>query len=161
MTITRQQAQELLSESATVYSAAGKRIGSMGQIYVVDDKTGDPSWVTIETGLFGLKTSFAPLEGARIDDEGLHLGVDEEAVKDAPRIDPDGSLSPAEEEQLYRHYGLDETEAETDTEAAPDGADEVAAPAEGRFARLRKYVSSEHNAADPDKTTPDAPPRRA
>ena len=28
-------------------------------------------------------------------------------MKDAPKIDPDGEISPQEEMELYRHYGLD------------------------------------------------------
>ena len=28
-------------------------------------------------------------------------------VKDAPKIDPDGELSEHEEDELYRHYGVD------------------------------------------------------
>ena len=30
--------------------------------------------------------------------------TNKDAVKDAPRIDADGHLSPAEEEELYRYY---------------------------------------------------------
>jgi hypothetical protein len=156
MSITTQQAQELLSGSATVYSASGERIGKIGQVYA-DDETNAPSWVTIETGLFGLKTTFAPLEGARIDGEGLHLRFEEETVKDAPRIDPDGTLTPAEEEQLYRHYGLGEFAVETKTGGTPDRGDDVDAPADRRGVRLRKYVRTDSN---PDELSPDAPPGR-
>jgi hypothetical protein len=160
MTITTQQARDLLSGSPIVYSANGERIGKLGQIYV-DDQTGEPSWVTIDTGLFGLKTSFAPLDGARIDSDGLHLRYDEELVKDAPRIDPDGTLTPAEEERLYLHYGLAETTAGTRTGDTAERADDVAAPAERGGGRLRKYVSSDATDSSPDKASPDAPPRRA
>ena len=42
-----------------VISTSGDKIGSFGQIYV-DDETGEPTFVTVNTGLFGLKQSFVP-----------------------------------------------------------------------------------------------------
>src|SRR5690349_20528605 len=35
-----------------VYDSDGSKIGRAGQIYV-DDETGEPEWVTVNTGLFG------------------------------------------------------------------------------------------------------------
>jgi uncharacterized protein (TIGR02271 family) len=88
-----------------VVSASGDKIGSIGQIYL-DDQTGEPTFVTANTGLFGLKQSFVPLQGARVEGEDLVVDYDKETVKDAPRIDDDGSLSPEEEDELYAYYGL-------------------------------------------------------
>jgi uncharacterized protein YrrD len=42
----------------------GDKIGKIGQIYL-DDRTGQPQWVTISTGMFGSKESFAPLRISR------------------------------------------------------------------------------------------------
>jgi uncharacterized protein (TIGR02271 family) len=88
-----------------VISSSGDKIGSIGQIYV-DDQTGDPTFVTANTGLFGMKQSFVPLQGARVQDGDLIVDYDKDTVKDAPRIDDDGSLTPEEEDQLYTYYGL-------------------------------------------------------
>ena len=88
-----------------VISTSGDKIGSVGQIYV-DDETGEPTFVTVNTGLFGLKQSFVPLQGARMEDGNLVVNYDKETVKDAPRIDDDGSLTPEEEDELYSYYGL-------------------------------------------------------
>ena len=88
-----------------VVSASGEKIGSIGQIYL-DDQTGEPSFVTANTGLFGLKQSFVPLQGARVQGGDVVVDYDKETVKDAPRIDDDGSLTPAEEDELYTYYGL-------------------------------------------------------
>ena len=88
-----------------VISTSGDKIGSVGQIYL-DDQTGDPSFATVKTGLFGLKQSFVPLQGARLEDGNLVVNYDKETVKDAPRIDDDGSLTPEEEDELYSYYGL-------------------------------------------------------
>jgi hypothetical protein len=46
--------------------------------------------------------------------------LDKEQVKDAPRIDPDGELSPDEERRLWEHYGMsdyDEWQGEDRTTA--------------------------------------------
>jgi hypothetical protein len=88
-----------------VVSASGEKIGSIGQIYL-DDQTGEPTFATVNTGLFGLSQSFVPLQGARVQDGDLVVNYDKETVKDAPRIDDDGALSPAEEDELYTYYGL-------------------------------------------------------
>jgi uncharacterized protein (TIGR02271 family) len=88
-----------------VVSASGDKIGSIGQIYL-DDQTGEPTFVTANTGLFGMSQSFVPLQGARVQDGDLVVNYDKETVKDAPRIDDDGSLTPEEEDELYTYYGL-------------------------------------------------------
>lgn len=102
MSITVEQIQGL---TGNVYGQNSEKIGSIGEIYL-DDESGRPSWVTTKTGLFGSSESFAPLEGARIDGDDIYLDFDQDKVKSAPRIDPDGSLSPQEEDELYQYYGL-------------------------------------------------------
>ena len=86
--------------NGNVVSPSGEKIGSIGQVYV-DDQTGEPTFVTANTGLFGMSQSFVPLQGARVQDGDLVVDYDKETVKDAPRIDDDGSLAPEEEDQLY------------------------------------------------------------
>jgi uncharacterized protein (TIGR02271 family) len=83
----------------------GNKIGSIGQIYV-DDQTGEPNWVTAKTGLFGTAESFVPLSGASISGSDIVVTYDKATVKDAPRVDDDGHLSPEEEDALYRYYRL-------------------------------------------------------
>ena len=38
----------------------GDKLGKIGNVYL-DDRTGEPAWVTVNTGLFGTKESFVPL----------------------------------------------------------------------------------------------------
>ena len=97
-----------------VYDSSGNKIGSASEVYL-DDQTGQPEWVTVKTGLFGTKESFVPIRDADLTDDGVRVHVSKEKVKDAPKIDTDGHLSPQEEEQLYRYYGLGGTETRTDT----------------------------------------------
>ena len=90
-----------------VYDEAGEKIGSAGEVYL-DDESGQPEWVTVKTGLFGTKESFVPICDANLTNDGLRIPVTKAQVKDAPKIDTDGHLSPAEEAELYRYYGMTE-----------------------------------------------------
>jgi uncharacterized protein (TIGR02271 family) len=62
--------------------------------------------VTVKTGLFGTKETFVPIREADLTGDGLRVPVSKAQVKDAPKIDTDGHLSPQEEEELYRYYGV-------------------------------------------------------
>jgi len=90
---------------ANVVDTEGRKVGTVGQVYL-DSSTNQPSWVTVKTGLFGTSESFAPLESADWTGDELRIGYDKDFVKDAPRIDTDGSLESADEDALYRYYGL-------------------------------------------------------
>ena len=87
----------------TAVDVEGNKIGKIGQVYL-DDQSGDPQWVTVSTGLFGTKESFAPLSGSRWDGEDLRLAVSKDQVKDAPNLDADGHLEDAENDRLYSYY---------------------------------------------------------
>src|SRR3954464_12239140 len=88
-----------------VYDESGEKIGSAAEGYL-DDETGQPEGVTVRTGLFGTKESFVPIRDADLTDDGLRVPVSKARVKDAPKVDADGHLSPEEEQELYRYYGL-------------------------------------------------------
>jgi uncharacterized protein (TIGR02271 family) len=88
-----------------VYDESGEKIGSAAEVYL-DDETGQPEWVTVRTGLFGTKESFVPIREADLTDDGVRVPVSKTQVKDAPKIDTDGHLSPQEEQELYRYYGM-------------------------------------------------------
>jgi uncharacterized protein (TIGR02271 family) len=105
--INQDQLPQLASGGGNVYSTQRDKIGRIGQIYL-DDQTHDPKWVTVSTGLFGTSESFVPLTDATADGNDILVGYGKDQVKDAPRIDPDGSLSPDEEQQLYIYYGIDD-----------------------------------------------------
>jgi len=88
-----------------VYDESGQKIGSASEVYL-DDETGQPEWVTVRTGLFGTKESFVPIRNADLTDDGVRVPVSKDRVKDAPKIDTDGHLSPEEEQELYTYYGM-------------------------------------------------------
>ena len=88
-----------------VYDESGDKIGSASEVYL-DDDTGQPEWVTVRTGLFGTKESFVPIRDADLTDDGVRVHVAKDQVKGAPKIDAEGHLSPEEERELYRYYGM-------------------------------------------------------
>jgi uncharacterized protein (TIGR02271 family) len=94
----------------------GDKLGKVGQVYL-DDQTGRPEWATVSTGLFGTSETFVPLAEAQIADGTLRVPYQKAKVKDAPRVDADGHLSPEQEEQLYRYYGVGNGAAGHDTNA--------------------------------------------
>jgi uncharacterized protein (TIGR02271 family) len=93
-------------QGATMVDRDGDKIGTIESIYV-DDQTGQPEWALVNTGLFGTKSSFVPLAQAAATGDQVQVPYQKQLVKDAPRIDPDQHLSESEEQQLWRHYGLD------------------------------------------------------
>ncbi len=64
--------------------AEGNRIGKISKVYL-DDQTGQPRWVLVETGL-------------------VVLAVSKDQVKDAPNIDPDAKISESEQDALRQYY---------------------------------------------------------
>ncbi|WP_067897026.1 PRC and DUF2382 domain-containing protein [Nocardia vaccinii] len=90
----------------TVYDSAGDKIGKVKQIYV-DNVSGTPTWAAVSTGMFR-SDSMVPLAGAQHQpDKGtLQVGVDKAHIKSAPYLDDDGRISPAAEQELLRHYGV-------------------------------------------------------
>ncbi|MFI6858446.1 PRC and DUF2382 domain-containing protein [Streptomyces sp. NPDC050421] len=115
-------------DGLTVYDTEGEKIGNVGRVYV-DDSTGRPDWITVKTGLFGMKESFVPLAGARRVGSDLHISHPKDRVKEAPRVDADAHLSVSEEEELYRHYGLSRnTKANLGDPAGADGTTSADAP---------------------------------
>jgi len=159
-------------QGATMVDPDGDKIGTVESIYV-DDQTGEPEWALVNTGLFGTKASFVPLAQASGSGDQVQVPYEKQLVKDAPRIDTDQHLSEAEEQELWRHYGLDYGSGYSDTADGDGDAvyDQVQDTAVGRDvsgpttdeamtrseeelqvgtqtreagrARLRKYVTTE------------------
>ncbi|GAB2625113.1 PRC and DUF2382 domain-containing protein [Kocuria himachalensis] len=91
--------------SATAYGSDGNKIGKVEQVFL-DDNTEEVTFVTVNTGLFGTKESFVPADGAQQDGDRLVLPYTKDVIKDAPNVDADQHLSPAEEEEIYRYYKM-------------------------------------------------------
>src|ERR687889_1383779 len=154
-------------QGSTMVDRDGDRIGEIDAIYV-DDETGEPEWALVNTGFFGTRSSFVPLAQAAAHGDQVQVPYDKQRVKDAPNMDPDGHLSEQEEQELWRHYGLDYGTGDTGTGRADTYEDrdtvgrDVSGPTsddamtrseeelsvgtqsrERGRARLRKYVTTE------------------
>jgi uncharacterized protein (TIGR02271 family) len=146
----------------TMVDRDGDRIGTIEDLYA-DDRTGEPEWALVDTGLFGTRSTFVPLAQASQRDGEVQVPYEKQLVKDAPGVEADQHLSEAEEQQLWRHYGLDYQPADRTAEAPTDadgydraatGRDDAMTRSEeelqvgsqtrerGRV-RLRKYVTTE------------------
>jgi uncharacterized protein (TIGR02271 family) len=113
MSIDTKQLSSVLGKP--VYGSDGEKIGKVGQVFL-DDVTGKPEWVTVQTGMFGNKESFVPVGQSEFAEDGLTVPFDKDIVKDAPQVDADqGHLSQEEEADLYRHYGMDYSDEISDS----------------------------------------------
>jgi uncharacterized protein (TIGR02271 family) len=88
----------------TAVDANGDKVGKIDEVYF-DRSSGEPEWATVNTGLFGMRTSFVPLSGAERGEDAVRLASTKDQIKDAPNVDADGELSTEEEQRLYEHYG--------------------------------------------------------
>ena len=122
--MTHQTQDVLALRGQDLMSQDGDKLGTIEEIYL-DTDTNQPEWALITTGLFGTKQSFVPISGAATEGDSLTVPFDKATVKDAPKVDPDGALSDREEQELYRHYGLDYgngNDSGSGTEREPDTA---------------------------------------
>ncbi|MGL5816695.1 MAG: PRC and DUF2382 domain-containing protein [Phycicoccus sp.] len=125
-----------------VHGSDGK-LGQAAQIYL-DDVTGKPEWVTVKTGLLGTRETFVPVAQAQVEGDDLRVPYDKETVKDAPTIDSDDDhLSQEQEAGLYRHYGLDYSEQQSDSGLPENGQDDTA-----RSARETRPATDAHTPTD-------------
>jgi uncharacterized protein (TIGR02271 family) len=101
-------------QGRTMVDPAGDKLGTIDAIYL-DDETGQPEWATVTSGLFTAKTAFVPLAQAQDTGDSVQVPYDKQQVKNAPTMEADGSLSQENEAELYRHYGLDDSEHRSDS----------------------------------------------
>jgi len=138
---------------STVNDTSGEKVGKVGQVYL-DDQSGQPQWVTVSTGLFGTKESFVPVTQASFADGVLTAPVTKDLVKDAPQIDQDGHITPEQEAELYRHYGLSRDDAGTQQTTPVDREVPVAAAA-GQYADSDRTDQAGYGSAGHDTSGPD------
>jgi uncharacterized protein (TIGR02271 family) len=102
-----------LTDHGVVLDQSGDKIGKVGQVYL-DDDSGRPEWVTVATGWFGSSESFVPVAQADVQGNEVRVPFAKDKVKDAPRLEADEHISPEQEQELYRYYGLSYGRSERD-----------------------------------------------
>jgi stress response protein YsnF/sporulation protein YlmC with PRC-barrel domain len=136
-------------QGAPVYDDAGDRIGSVEEIFY-DTQMNEPAWVGIGTGFLGTKRVLVPVEGARVEGDGVYVPYPKDKVKDSPDIDSD-EIDRETENELYAYYGLtgggSGTEATGESDASMTRSEEELRvgkrATETGQARLRKWVETE------------------
>jgi uncharacterized protein (TIGR02271 family) len=165
--ITREQIPAVLDHP--VYDGDGNKVGDAKHVFL-DDVTGRPEWVSVKTGLFGMRESFVPIHNATMVEDHMEVPYPKDKVKDAPNVDIDagGHLSEDEEHRLYDYYriewdaawqeanqpgeggwahpGTKETQGTSADDAMTRSEEQMHVGTERREvgrARLRKYVITE------------------
>jgi sporulation protein YlmC with PRC-barrel domain len=105
-----EQAEMMEWRGCEVVDQDGDKVGKLDEIYL-DRETGKPEWAIVNTGMFGRKSSFVPLKEALREGDMIRVPYQKEQIKDAPSVDPDGEITPEEEQQVYSHYGLEYSQA--------------------------------------------------
>jgi uncharacterized protein (TIGR02271 family) len=117
MTMSTESVAQL--RGADVIDNSGDKVGTVEEIYL-DQESGQPEWALVKTGMFGGRSTFVPLNGAKPEDGTLRVQYEKDQIKDAPKIDADQQLSQSEERELYQHYGMGYSEPESQN-GAPEG----------------------------------------
>jgi len=119
--LTEQDARNIIGTTAC--DSNGDKIGKVGQLFL-DDETGRPEFVTVNTGLFGTKETFLPIAEASISGDQLVVPFTKDKVKDAPNVDADGGhLDRPEEQRLYEYYGMSYDKGTSDYDTTTSGFD--------------------------------------
>ena len=105
MTTSQEQLRQLTG--ATAYDRDGDKLGRIGQVYY-DDNTDQPKWITVNTGLFGMERELRAAAGCPVRRRPGHAWpTTRPPSRTHPTSTRSGHLALEEEQQLYRHYGLD------------------------------------------------------
>ncbi|MCI0142417.1 hypothetical protein KNN17_12600 [Arthrobacter bambusae] len=127
--LSLQDIDNIVLNGGIVVDSAGEKIGSVEQVFTSGD-SGDPVFVTVRTGLFGMAESFAPLSGASLVNSVIKVAFAKDKVKNGPRIESErGVITETQEQELYSYYGLVAQES-NDAAAANDTEDTGLAPAD-------------------------------
>jgi len=89
-----------------VVDSEGHKIGELEAVYV-DTSTDVPAFGTVRVGLpTRHRLVFVPLTQATVGPGYIKVAYDRKQVRDAPSIGTDGELLAADEEAVFKHYGL-------------------------------------------------------
>ena len=98
--------------------SSGSKIGTVGEVYL-DDATGEPEWAAVRTGFLRRET-LVPLEPSELVGDCLRVPFERALVRSTPVLGVGRHLSPRQELQLCRHYGIEVPRSPRDP--GPSGA---------------------------------------
>ena len=104
--MTAEPRSDLDWEGRPMLDRAGKKIGTIEEIFLVEE-TGQPEWAVVKMRRRGGPARLVPLAGADATDDGIKTRYEQSVVKKAPQID-ESHAEPSEQEvsAAYRHYGI-------------------------------------------------------
>jgi hypothetical protein len=111
----------------TLVDHHGEPLGRIEIIYL-DKVTNQPEWALLEAGATGPAPTFVPLVSANEEGDTVRVPFAKTLVERAPSMPADQELSEDQEGELYRHYGVPYSRADSPS-GLPAGEPEPAEPA--------------------------------
>ena len=111
----------------TLVDHNGEPLGRIEIIYL-DKVTNQPEWALLEAGATDPGPTFVPLVSAGEDGDTVRVLFAKTLVEGAPSVPAERELSEAQEGELYRHYGVPYSRADSPS-GLPAGEPEPAEPA--------------------------------
>jgi len=111
----------------TLVDLDGEPLGTIEVIYL-DKTTEQPEWALLEAGAVGPARTFVPLVNASEEGDTVRVPFTRIMVEGAPGMAADQELSEDQEGDLYRHYGVPYSRADSPS-GLPAGEPEPAEPA--------------------------------
>ena len=114
-------------QGRTLVDHDGEPLGNIEAIYL-DKATNQPEWALLEAGATGPTRTFIPLVSAGEEGDTVRVPFAKTLVEGAPSMPADQELSEEQEGELYRHYGVPYSRADSPS-GLPAGDPEPAEPA--------------------------------
>jgi hypothetical protein len=94
-------------EDYKVYDNQGERIGKVDDLFV--DETDREEYIGVKLGFLGLKSTLIPMDIVRVNEGERTIEVSEskDHVRSAPSFDDDEDITPAYEDRIRSHFGLE------------------------------------------------------
>jgi hypothetical protein len=91
---------------ADVVDKDGDKLGKLDDVYY-DAETDLPAFVTVKSGLLGKRLKLVALLGATAGRQHLRVIFSKVDLKSAPTIDPGVEITPEQEAETYKTYGIE------------------------------------------------------
>ena len=114
-------------QGRTLVDHDGEPLGSIEIIYL-DKVTNQPEWALLEAGATGPARTFVPLVSASDEGDTVRVPFAKTLIEGAPSMPADRELSEDQEQELYRHYGVPYSRADSPS-GLPAGEPEPTEPA--------------------------------
>ena len=143
--------------NATAYDKTGDKLGSVKEVFV-DEQSGQPTFVEVNHGLFGMNSSLVPLRGHDFTGDELKLAFSKDRIENAPEFDSDKPLTPEAQADIFKHYDLENAQDvttyrdERDERAGVAGAGVAGAGVAGAGAHAKEETAATDR-VDTDRAT--------